>query len=67
MAALPASTLTHLECSICGERHSADELQTICRACGRALFARYDLAKAARTLNRNRLGSRVGACGATPR
>ena len=61
MAPLPASTLTHLECSICGERHSADELQTICRACGRALLARYDLASAARTLSRDSVGGRVGS------
>ena len=61
MAPLPASTLTHLECSICGERHSADELQTTCRACGRALLARYDLASAARTLSRDSVGGRVGS------
>ena len=34
--------LTHLDCSICGARHEFGELQTICRGCGRALFARYD-------------------------
>ena len=51
------STLTHLECSICGERHSADELQYVCRACGRALVARYDLDAAARTFTREALGS----------
>jgi threonine synthase len=35
--------LTHLECSACGLRHDADQLQTVCTACGKVLFARYDL------------------------
>ncbi len=55
---LPASTLTHLECSICGARCECDELQTICRQCGRALFARYDLDGARETLTREALGGR---------
>src|SRR5713101_431622 len=37
------SCLTHLECSACGLRHDADQLQTVCTACGKVLFARYDL------------------------
>jgi len=37
------SYLTHLECSKCGRRHDADRLQTACDACGKPLFARYDL------------------------
>jgi len=37
------SYLTHLECSKCGRRHDADRLQTVCDACGKPLFARYDL------------------------
>ena len=58
MAQLPGSTLTHLECSICGARHRCDELQTICRECGRALFARYDLDAARETLTREAVGGR---------
>jgi threonine synthase len=38
------SFLTHLDCSACGLRHDADTLQTVCTACGKVLFARYDLA-----------------------
>ena len=60
-AGTPASTLTHLECSICGERHDAHVPQTVCRACGRALFARYDLDTAKRTLTRASLGGRVAS------
>jgi threonine synthase len=37
------STLTHLECSACGDRYEADRLQNLC-ACGGPLLARYDLA-----------------------
>jgi threonine synthase len=37
------SYLTHLECTACGLRHAADQLQTVCTSCGKVLFARYDL------------------------
>ena len=37
------SYLTHLECTSCGAKWEADELHTVCRACGKVLFARYDL------------------------
>ncbi|MEX1276115.1 MAG: threonine synthase [Bacteroidota bacterium] len=37
------TALTHLECSVCGDRHSPHELQTVCRSCGKSLLARYDL------------------------
>jgi threonine synthase len=43
MATLWRSFLTHLECSACGLRHDAEQLQTVCTACGKVLFARYDL------------------------
>ena len=37
------SYLSHLECTACGLQHDADRLQTVCTACGKVLFARYDL------------------------
>src|SRR5438552_9357383 len=43
MAAVWRSFLPHLECSACGLRHDADQLQTVCTQCGKVLFARYDL------------------------
>jgi len=55
------STLTHLECSICGERHDSEVVQTICTSCGRALVARYDLDVAKRTFTREALGQRVAS------
>jgi len=39
------SYLTHLECTNCNQNFSADQVQTICCACGKVLFASYDLEK----------------------
>src|SRR5438445_5816105 len=36
--------LTHLECTACGLRHDWSRLQNLCTACGKPLFAVYDLA-----------------------
>jgi threonine synthase len=52
------TTIAHLECSKCGEKHSHQELQNLCK-CGGPLLARYDLARAARTLTREALRSRA--------
>lgn len=49
--------LTHLECSVCGDRHSPHEIQTICRSCGKSLFAIYDLEGAKKSLEKNNLSS----------
>lgn len=35
--------LSHLECSACGKRHEWRQLQNLCQACGKPLFAIYDL------------------------
>jgi threonine synthase len=37
--------VSHLECSVCGERHDAAKIQTLC-GCGGPLLVRYDLEKA---------------------
>lgn len=50
--------LSHLECSLCGARYSADELQTLCRDCQRPLLARYDLAAARMGWDREGLAGR---------
>jgi threonine synthase len=52
------STLCHLECGLCGERHDPRRLMNLCPACGKPLLARYDLERAARTLTRAALGGR---------
>ena len=53
-----SSTLTHLECTYCGQQFDADQLQTVCTACGKVLYARYDLARARHTLTRESLARR---------
>ena len=52
------SHLTHLECSMCAENYPADCLMTTCPACGKVLFARYDLAAAAREMTPAALAQR---------
>ncbi len=51
------SYLTHLECGLTGKRYDADRLQNLSTA-GRPLLARYDLARAARAVNRDDLAHR---------
>ncbi|MBA3947442.1 MAG: threonine synthase [Herpetosiphonaceae bacterium] len=55
---MTASTLTHLECSACGQRYPADQLLNLCPACGKPLLARYDLQLAAQTLTKAALAQR---------
>jgi threonine synthase len=49
--------VTHLECSMTGERYPADTLQTLSRA-GRPLLVRYDLDALRRTFSRDALSGR---------
>ena len=49
--------VTHLECSLTGERYPADTLQTLSKA-GRPLLVRYDLDGVRRALPRERLAGR---------
>ncbi len=58
MARLPSSSLTHLQCAVCGELHKAAVPQTVCTACGRPLYARYDLEQARRTFSLDALAGR---------
>ena len=52
------SYLTHLDCTYCGKTYSADELQTVCTACGKVLYARYDLDAAAKAMTKEALAQR---------
>ena len=52
------SFLTHLECSNCGATFDADKPANTCPACGKVLFARYDLAAAAREMTPAALAER---------
>src|SRR4051812_40418421 len=51
------SLVTHLECSLTGERYEAGEVHNLSRA-GKPLLVRYDLAAAAQTLTRDALAQR---------
>lgn len=55
---MPTSTLTHLECGMCGASYAAEQLINLCPACNRPLLARYDLQRAAHTLTRAALATR---------
>ena len=50
--------LTHLECTACGLRHDAKELQNLCTACSKPLFPRYDLSSLERVWKRDSLATR---------
>ena len=49
--------MTHLECSLTGERYDSDRIQNLSKA-GKPLLARYDLDAVAIRLNREELASR---------
>jgi len=51
------SFVTHLECSVTGERHAADAVHNLSRA-GKPLLVRYDLAAARKSLSREALERR---------
>jgi len=51
--------LTHLACTLCGQRHDAAIPQNVSTCCAKPLFAHYDLAAAARTLTRESLRTRT--------
>jgi threonine synthase len=52
------SYLTHLECTACHATYPADQLMNICPECGKVLYARYDLAGAARAMTPEILATR---------
>jgi threonine synthase len=52
------SYLTHLECTACGDTFSAEDAHGTCQACGKVLYARYDLENARKELDRDNLASR---------
>ncbi|MGB8473724.1 MAG: threonine synthase [Candidatus Acidiferrum sp.] len=50
--------LRHLQCTACGLRHDWTQLQNLCTACAKPLFADYDLAATGGTLTREALATR---------
>jgi threonine synthase len=52
------SHLTHLECTYCGAAYDADRPINTCPACGKVLYARYDLPAAATEMTTAALAAR---------
>src|SRR6266540_470882 len=52
------SFVTHIECTVCGHRHEAGQLLTVCVKCGQMLAVRYDLQKVASAVTRDELRHR---------
>lgn len=50
------TTITHLECSVCGRTHDAGRPQNLCD-CGGPLLVRYDLEKVRQSWNRDWIAS----------
>ncbi len=49
------SFVSHIECTVCGKRHEAGRLLTVCEACGQMLAVRYDLARVAAAVTKDAL------------
>ena len=50
--------VSHVECTVCGHRHEAGDVLTVCVACGQMLAVRYDLARAAGAVTKDELRPR---------
>jgi threonine synthase len=55
------STLTHLECGLCGKTYEPNQLLNLCHECGKPLLARYDLSRARETLTAASLRTRAAS------
>jgi threonine synthase len=53
------SFVSHVECTICGAKHDAKRLLTVCERCGQMLAVRYDLPRVASSVTRNALRERA--------
>ncbi len=53
------SFVSHVECTICGARHDAKRLLTVCEKCGQMLAVRYDLARVTASLTKDALRLRA--------
>lgn len=52
------SFVSHVECTVCGHRHDAKRLLTVCQRCGQMLAVRYDLARVAASVTKDALHAR---------
>jgi len=52
------SFISCIECTVCGHRHEADRLLTVCAECGQMLAVRYDLARVDAAVSKDALRQR---------
>jgi threonine synthase len=52
------SFVSHVECTVCGQRHDGKRLLTVCERCGQMLAVRYDLPRVAAAVTREALRAR---------
>ena len=53
------SFVSHVECTICGARHDAKRLLTVCEKCGQMLAVRYDLVRVTASVTKDALRLRA--------
>jgi threonine synthase len=53
------SFVSHVECTICGAKHDAKRLLTVCEKCGQMLAVRYDLQRVTASVTKNALRERA--------
>src|SRR5881628_122182 len=53
------SFVSHVECTICGARHDAGRLLTVCEKCGQMLAVRYDLERVKASVTKDALRRRA--------
>src|SRR5262249_21065139 len=53
------SFVSHVECTICGARHDAKRLLTVCEKCGQMLAVRYDLERVKAIVTKDALRGRA--------
>ncbi len=59
--AVTMNNVTHLECAACATQYPAGHVYNLCAKCGKPLLVRYDLSRAAKTLTKDSLKSRVSS------
>ncbi|HEY2996207.1 MAG TPA: threonine synthase [Methylomirabilota bacterium] len=52
------SFVSHVECTVCGQRHDPKRTLGVCERCGQMLAVRYDLARVARAVGKETLRAR---------
>ncbi len=50
--------VTHIACTVCGRRHEAGRVLTVCAGCGQMLAVRYDLPRVAGAVTKDELRQR---------